>query len=253
MSGRTPQFVGVDLASQPEKSSLCVIEWVGKPRITDLVRPATDDAIVERARDADAIGIDCPLGWPTPFVEMIRRHHEGTATSGIDADPRDLRLRTTDQWLRRHHTPRDPLSVSTDRLGIVALRGIGILERLVGPGADRSGADGVYEAYPAGSLAVWGLRSTGYKSTGRNDGAAVEARAEIVTALAPHIDLGSWSERLVDNADDLDAVVTAIVAGLGHAGLSTAAPPEHRKVATIEGWIHVPTVPLDALPAAPGH
>ena len=31
------------------------------------------------------------------------------------------------------------LSVSTDKLGIVALRGVRILERLAGPGADRSG------------------------------------------------------------------------------------------------------------------
>jgi predicted nuclease with RNAse H fold len=251
MADRRPQFVGVDLASQPEKSSLCVIEWDGKPRVTDLVRPATDDAIVERALIADATGIDCPLGWPTPFVETIRRHHDGQTTRDVDAEPRDLRLRTTDQWLRHHHTPRDPLSVSTDRLGIVALRGIGILERLVGPGADRSGAAGVYEAYPGGTLAVWGLRSTGYKSSGRTDVAAADARREIVGALAPHVDLGPWPERLVDNADDLDAVITAVVAGLGHAGLTTVAPAEHRAVARVEGWIHVPTVPLDRLPAHP--
>ena len=241
------RFVGVDLASQPEKSSLCVVEWptgTARPRITAVHRPADDDLIVELAADAAAVGLDCPLGWPSPFVEMVAAHHRGEATSGVAATPRDLRLRTTDQWIRRH-IPRDPLSVSTDRLGIVALRGIGIIERIAGPGVDRSGAAGLYEAYPGGSLAVWGLTATGYKTAD-----AIAVRRDIVEALAAHIDLGDLSvDDLAENADDLDAAITAIVTALAHAGATTAAPPELHDLARIEGWIHVPTIDLSEIAA----
>ncbi|MEZ5246259.1 MAG: DUF429 domain-containing protein [Acidimicrobiales bacterium] len=246
-SDRPLRVVGVDLASQPKKSSLCVIEWEEHPRVVELARPADDDLIVAHADAADATGLDCPFGWPSDFVETVRRHHEGRSVADVDTTPRALRLRTTDQWIRTNHVPRDPLSVSTDRLGIVALRGIRILERIAGAGADRSGAAGVYETYPGGSLAKWGLRSTGYK-----DEAGTDARRAIVDALADHIDLAGTAGRLVDNDDDLDAVITAVVAGLAHMGLTTSAPPEHRDVARVEGWIHVPVIALDALPDARG-
>ena len=242
-SERPLRVVGVDLASQPKKSSLCVITWDEQPRVVELARPADDDLIVAQAATADATGLDCPLGWPSKFIETVRRHHDGRSVADVDATPRDLRLRTTDQWIRANHVPRDPLSVSTDRLGIVALRGIKILERIAGPGADRSGALAIYETYPGGSLAKWGLRSTGYK-----DAAGTDARREIVDALAVHVDLAGTADQLVANDDDLDAVITAVVAGLALMGLTTSAPPEHRDVARVEGWIHVPVVSLDALP-----
>jgi uncharacterized protein DUF429 len=236
-------FVGVDLASQPEKSSLCMIEWTDHPRLIELDRPAGDDLIVDRAEAADATGLDCPFGWPAPFVETIRRHHDGEPTGDIDATPRDLRLRTTDQWIRRH-IPRDPLSVSTDRLGIVALRGIGILERLAEAGADRSGRAGFYETYPGGALAVWGLQAMGYK---KRD--ATGARRAIVDRLRAHVDLDHVAGRLIENDDDLDALIAALVAGLAHAGHTTSPPPEYAAVAAIEGWIHVPTISLDQVAA----
>lgn len=241
--GQPLRVVGVDLASQPTKSSLCVIEWDERPRVIELARPAGDDLIVARAATADAVGMDCPFGWPSKFIETVSRHHDRRSIADVDTTPRDLRLRTTDQWIRANHVPRDPLSVSTDRLGIVALRGIRILERIAGPGADRSGAAGIYETYPGGSLAKWGLRSTGYKGVDGTD-----ARRGIVDALAVHVDLAGTADQLVANDDDLDAVITAVVAGLAHMGFTTSAPPEHHDVACVEGWIHVPVVPLDALP-----
>lgn len=246
------RFVGVDLASQPANTSVCIIEWTDRPRVVSIERPATDDLIVDRIGGADAVGLDCPLGWPAPFVETVHRHHTGRSTVGVTGptgEPvtsRDLRLRTTDQWIRGH-LARDPLSVSTDRLGIVALRGIGILERVAGPGADRSGNAHIYEAYPGGSLAVWRLRSVGYKHAGARRTEATDVRAEIVDALRAHIDLGDTGEQMIDNADDLDALLTAVVAGLAVAGHTTSAPAEHSAIAATEGWIHVPTIALAEL------
>ncbi|MEM7141949.1 MAG: DUF429 domain-containing protein [Actinomycetota bacterium] len=232
------RFVGVDLAAQPEKSSMCLLDWARRPKVVDIVRPATDDAIVTAALDAMGVGIDVPFGWPTPFVDKIRRWHDGQSAALDDTTPRDLRLRTTDQWIRTH-VPRDPLSVSTDRLGIVALRGIGILEKLLGPRGDRSGRRGIYEAYPGGTLAVWGLPATGYKG---KDGAA--KRSTIVDALETQIDFGDFDVAARASDDDLDAILTAVIAGLARAKATTKPPAEHRRVAAIEGWIHVPTIGL---------
>ena len=237
--GARMRFVGVDLASQPEKSSMCLLEWNRRPTVVDLVRPAHDDAIVTAALDAMAVGIDCPFGWPTDFVEKVSRWHHGESAAAVHTDPRALRLRESDRWLREHHVPRDPLSVSTDRLAIVALRGIGILERLLGPHGDRSGRRHVYEAYPGGTLAVWGLPSTGYKGD-----AGTQKRAAIVDALDGPVDFGSHRDAVAASDDDLDAVLTAVVAGLGRARHTTRPPAEHRRTAAIEGWIHVPTIPL---------
>lgn len=242
------RVVGVDLASQPEKSSLCVVEWTAgqQPCVVELHRPADDDLIVDQAARADAIGLDCPLGWPSPFVDLVTAHHEGRPTLDQAAPPRDLRLRTTDQWIRQW-IPRDPLSVSTDRLGVVALRGVGIVERIAGPGADRSGAAGIYEAYPGGSLAVWGLTATGYKTAD-----AIATRQAIVDELARHVDIPADGPSPIDlatNADDLDAAITAIVTLLAHLGATTSAPSEFVDIAMKEGWIHVPTIPLDAVTA----
>lgn len=236
------RFVGVDLASQPEKSSMCLLEWRRRPTVVGLVRPATDDAIVTAALDAMAVGIDCPFGWPSDFVDKVSHWHHGRSAAATTATPRELRLRTTDRWLREHHVRRDPLSVSTDRLAIVALRGIGILERLLGPSGDRSGRRNVFEAYPGGTLAVWGLPATGYKGA---DGR--EKRADIVAGLEGSIDFGEHRDAMLDSDDDLDAVVTAVIAGLGRARHTTRPPAEHRRVAAIEGWIHVPTIALDEL------
>jgi predicted nuclease with RNAse H fold len=235
------RIVGVDLASRPQRSALCVLDWHERPRVVALHRPADDDRILHEAAAADAVGIDSPFGWPTPFVDLVARHHRGEPTRTVDATLRDLRLRRTDQWIRRW-IPRDPLSVSTDRIGVVALRAVGLVERMRGPGADRSGRDGLFEVYPGGSLARWDIPSTGYKS---GDGAPVRER--IVAAVAPFVDLAGVHDRVVGGDDELDAVITALVTGLAVAGRTTAAPPECRREAAVEGWIHVPTGPITDL------
>lgn len=235
------RLVGVDLASRPERSALCVLDWREHPRVVALHRPADDGVILDEAGTADGIGIDSPFGWPTPFVDLIGRHHRGEPTLGVEATPRDLRLRRTDQWIR-HWIPRDPLSVSTDRIGVVALRAVGLVERMRGPGADRSGRDGLFEVYPGGSLARWAIPATNYKARG---GAAVRER--IVTAIEPFVDLDGVRDRVIGGDDDLDALLTALVTGLAMAGRTTAAPPEWRREAAIEGWIHVPTGPITEL------
>lgn len=231
--------VGVDLAAQPRRTSIARVEWGERPRVTDVSSSADDDLIVDWCQGAAAIGIDAPFGWPSAFVELVSRHHRGER--GDLDDSESLRLRMTDKvvW---EATGKQPLSVSTDKIGIVAFRCARLLDRLRGPALDRSGADGVYEVYPGGALARWGLPSRGYK---RGD-AALEVRGRIVRALEPHVEFGAWEAAMLASDDDLDAVLSAMIAGLAATGRTTPPDSGHAPVAAREGWIHVPSGPLGA-------
>ena len=57
--------VGIDLAAEAARSAMAVIRWDKTDAVIEqLVLGATDRVLVEAARPADKVGIDCPLGWP---------------------------------------------------------------------------------------------------------------------------------------------------------------------------------------------
>lgn len=78
---------------------------------------------------------------------------------------RTLAYRETDREASRL-TGRWPLSVSTDRLGLTAMRCAGLLARIAQSGieVDRSGAGAVVEVYPGASLRLWQLPTAGYRT-----------------------------------------------------------------------------------------
>ena len=230
--------IGVDLAAQPRRTSIARVHWGDRPTVVDLASAADDDLIVDWCDGAAAIGIDAPFGWPSAFVDLVSRHHHGLPANPGDGSE-SLRLRVTDRivW---ETTGKQPLSVSTDKIGIVAFRCVRLLDRLRGPGLDRSGADGVYEVYPGVALARWGLPSRGYK---RGDQAPA-VRAEIVQTLEHHVDFGAWATQVRSSDDDLDAVISALLAGLAARGETIRPDPDTAAAASSEGWIHVPSGPL---------
>jgi predicted nuclease with RNAse H fold len=231
------RLIGLDLGAQPARTSICEMAWDETPVVVAVDSVAHDDLIIEWCDGADAIGIDCPFGWPIGFVEMVKLHAAGASTS-IAAATEELRMRRCDVFAWKA-TGKQPLSVSTDKLGIVAFRAVRLLERLRGPGFDRSGTEGVYEVYPGGALATWGLPSRGYK---RRDGLAT--RELIVAELERVIDFGPAHRRVIESDDDLDAVICAYLAGLAAQGATTPPPPELAAAAAVEGWIHLPSGPL---------
>jgi len=230
------RLVGVDLASQPKRTSLAVIE---AGRVVMLISEATDDTIIEHATGAHGVGIDAPLGWPDAFVETITAHH---GHESIPAhDPRNLRLRRTDV-ITHERSGKQPLSVSTDLIGVVALRAIRLLERLSGVGAARDGSAGVYETYPGSAVAIWDLVTSSYKPK-----TATDQRAAIVGALSTHLDLGGFDDQMIANDDDLDAVLCAAVAGLAASGATFVPDSDDVSLAQREGWIHIPSEPITSL------
>ena len=227
--------LGVDLAAQPKGTAACEINW----ETGDVwVRNGADDAdLIRAARDTlgsgGLVAIDAPFGWPVEFVQAISRHaaHE---RFGSAATP-ELRLRRTD----RRVSGRLPLSVSSDRIAIVAFRAARLLDEL-GP-LRRDGSDRVIEVYPAAALRRWGLERPGYKKDAGARGwisSAIEAALPALGIAAVRVSFGA-------SDDALDALIAALVGRAKSLDLVDPIPADDVDVALVEGWIWLPTA--DAL------
>jgi predicted nuclease with RNAse H fold len=242
--------LGIDLAAQPANTSACAVDWgPGQPVVSELRSGLDDEALLDAIAGADKVGIDAPFGWPDEFVDAMAAHRDraGWPGSGEDQDVYRFHLsfRATDRRLIEQGARR-PLSVSTDLIGVVAMRCAYLLDRLAARGepVDRAGAGKVIEAYPAPALSGWGLSATGYKS---------RVGAARLPELLAHLEEGlgglemTPQQREAAGSDHncFDAVVASLVARAAALGLTQ--PPgsdEERDRATREGWIHVPTNPL---------
>jgi predicted nuclease with RNAse H fold len=229
-SGLRLRTLGIDLAAQPKGTATCEMDW-GSGDVK-LVSRADDPALLAAARTVLASGglvaIDAPFGWPRPFIAAIRRHAAHKPFG--NAPTEQLRLRLTDQLV----PGRPPLSVSSDRIAVVAFRAARLLGAL-GP-IRRDGSDRVIEVYPAAALRRWRLERPGYK---RNVDVRAWIAAEITAAL-PKLRIDAWDAELRTSADALDALVAALVGRAKLLGFVDPLPPEHAKVALTEGWIWLP-------------
>jgi predicted nuclease with RNAse H fold len=238
---------GVDLSSQDQNTGICAIDWSNdEATVVDLELKVADRAIVDLIASADKVGIDSPLGWPIAFAEAVAVHSK----SGTwPADYRhgqtfDFRLRRTDYWIWKDLDLPQPLSVSTDRIALPAMRAAALLSALT----ERVPLDGsgvVVEVYPAAALNRWGLPSRGYKGQHNH-----EARSALVSEFRAATDgwltVSSPHEELCRSSDDaFDALIAALVARAAEKALFEPIPPEHRAVALREGWVAVPL--LDSL------
>ncbi|WP_116951068.1 DUF429 domain-containing protein [Jiangella endophytica] len=243
--------VGVDLSAEPAGTAVATIQWAGGAAVvTALAEKADDAVIIEAIAGADKSGIDCPFGWPLPFVEFVSGHRDGHVSGHPTLEGRDWRRelanRRTDEVVREA-TGLIPLSVAADRIGHAAFRCAWLLAQLARRGLDvhRAGSGTVAEVYPAASLKVWGLRHRGYKGTANRP-----AREGLVTALreaAPWLDLGPYDDTCRRSDHAFDAVVAALSARAAALRLVSAPEGEQVEKARVEGWIAVPECGLDDL------
>lgn len=248
-----PTTVGIDLAAQAKKTAIAAIDWsAGSAVVTELLVGADDETVKEwMSHPDDAVGIDCPFGWPMPFVDLVRQHTAGTVQP---QDTRDSRwrdrftYRATDRHIRVLHG-LNPLSVSADKIGHVAIRLAALMAEFDGARyRDRSGAGPWAEVYPPGALKKWELTSNGYK--GNINREKRNALIDDLLATAPYLDPGEYEAMMRESDDAFDAVICALVARAWKLGLTDPPPtssPE-RELAEQEGWIHIPTAPLGDLP-----
>lgn len=245
--------LGIDLSADPARTAACLISWregsVGRVEFLlagseDATRLG-DDGLVEMITEADLSGIDAPFGWPVAFVEAVRTWSD-RKTWSAGPDLTALRYRSTDL---RVPGPRRPLSVSTDLIGVTAMRCAAILDAL-GPDLDRSGMAGpAIEVYPAAALRSWGLTATGYKGGARSE---VRRRlvADLVERLSGVCEVGEEVSSLCERSHDaLDSLVASLAVRARMRGL-TAVPSDASEaaLARVEGWIHVPECELGELP-----
>ena len=242
---------GVDLAAELKGTALAVIEWGEKATLLELTVDVADAHITDAASRVEKLGIDCALGWPVEFVDFVR------ANAGMHVEPaefdggmewrRRLAYRETDRSVREH-TGRWPLSVSTDRLGLTAMRCAGLLSRLQAAGIpiDRSGAGLVVEVYPGASLRQWGFITQGYR-------ASADIRQRLLAdleAAAPWFSAGPHRQVMIDSCDAFDAVIAAFSSRAAALGQYLKPTAEQLERARVEGWIAVPNEPIERLVAS---
>jgi predicted nuclease with RNAse H fold len=239
--------LGIDLAAAPERTGVCVVTWNDDDCVAEVLAGPHDDErlLALMSRRWDKIGIDVPLGWPEPFVDAVTAHRKFQPWPEVAASAAEhrrlLRYRLTDLVLAGMDGLA-PLSVSTDLIGVVALRAALLLDRCAttGKSVRRDGLGPVAEVYPAAALRRWAPEVKGsYKRRGNREplGTLVAAICEAV----PITFAGDAYERCLDSHDTFDALVCALVARA--VTLGQTRPPrsdlEIRRAAT-EGWIHVP-------------
>lgn len=233
---------GVDLAAEPKGTALAVIEWKEtSATLVDLQLGVADETIVEAAGLVDKLGIDCALGWPIEFVEFLNNHANLESNSLPDGGMdwrRRASFRESDRNVKEV-TGKWPLSVSTDRLGLTAMRCAGLQGRILHSGIeiDRSGSGKIVEIYPGASLRLWGFDTAGYRAN-------EDARAELLTAIehsSPWLNLGSNRELMIRSTDAFDAVIASLATRSAAINQYLPPPKEFLETAKVEGWIALPT------------
>ena len=240
---------GIDLAAEPKGTSLALIEWNNdQAKLKELFLGVDDQQLVKLTKGANKIGIDCAFGWPVEFFEFLTQHMNPTQTSkGIDGAMewrRTLSYRETDREVRTI-TGRWPLSVSTDRLGLTAMRNAGLLARYqeAGVNVDRSGEGTVCEVYPGATLRLWGFDTAGYRTEDNK-------RAELLEKLksqAPWLNLSSFEDQMLDSTDCFDAVIAALAARAVALGAYSKPSKDQLDKAKVEGWICLPSGDISTL------
>lgn len=244
---------GVDLAAEARGTAVAVISWdLARARVTTLIEGADDSDVLAVVQNADKVGVDCPFGWPMEFVRLVHDHERGQLaappSSGRDWR-RGLTMRLTDQHIHQV-TGLMPLSVAADRISHAALRWAAIAATLEERGLDvsRDGSGLLAEVYPAAALRHWQLPNRGYK--GAANRSVRHGLVDRLLAQTPWLDLGEHAESCRSSDHALDAVLCALVARAVVLG-ATDPPGPHQPIAAVEGWIHVPTVPLEVLVRSP--
>lgn len=245
--------LGIDLAADPKKTAIAVIEWrASSAELVELRLPVTDAEIVELFRSTDFTGIDCPVGWPESFVPFLLAHAHGDsdavlAHDGLDGR-RTLAYRDTDRFVTAQ-TGLRPLSVSADRLAHPAMR-CAVLQAKIGQRFGVQPLDGsgkLAEVYPAASLRCWGLASRKYKGAGAAETATRGVIVEELVAVAPWLDIGEHRASMIASDDQLDAVIASLTARAVAVGRTLSPDADHQRRAAVEGWIHIPANGLAGL------
>lgn len=225
-------IIGIDCATQPEKTGLALALWNGGPVVLrETACGSRNDppaAIVARwleGADRALLALDAPLGWPLALGRELAHHEAGQP---VDADPADLFRRHTDRVVERLLGKR-PLEVGADRIARTAHAALQLLAAVSaetgrpiplvwGPGELEP--LGAIEVYPAATRLARGVLNRPGALAGLEDEFAADLG--FLEAASP---------------DVRDAVVCTLAGADFLAGRALA--PDDLAVARREGWIWV--------------
>ncbi len=242
MNENSTVTAGVDFASSASKTAACSISWrSNEAEVIELEESCDDNYLLALAKRVSKLGIDVPLGWPSTFVEALRAHQDdGSWPSTYDHQTNlsDYRFRKTDSWLRNDLKLSLPLSVSTDRIAIPAMRAAALVAQIK-PRVELDGSGLVVEVYPAAALSRWGFQSRQYKGTKYEAKRRVLIETFLHSCPWLHVN-DDVRERCLQNDNAFDAVIAALVSRAALVGLVEPVPMDLRDAAKREGWIAIP-------------
>jgi hypothetical protein len=139
--------VGVDLSAEARGTAVASIGWSGPcPELTTVQVGADDKAVLAALVNAGRAAVDCPLGWPEPFIDFLVAHRAGRAPAPVGQTGlewrRSLSRRATDLHVAEIVPGVVPLAVGADRIAAVAMRAAGLLAALADAGHPVTGAKG---------------------------------------------------------------------------------------------------------------
>jgi predicted nuclease with RNAse H fold len=210
-----------------------LITWTTTSATVEFIEVGvTDERLLELLPKADKVGIDVPLGWPNLFVEAVYAHRDFLPWPASSIN--ELRYRATDRYVCQE-TKRTPLSVSTELIGVVALRAAALLSRITAhEQIDRMGSGRLVEVYPAAALIRWGFSIVERRNTSL-------LAARLTRKLGSRLRMTTKAEgSCKTNRDALDSIVAAMIARASACGLCDPVPSEHSASARTEGWIALP-------------
>lgn len=242
--------LGIDLAAQDKNTAACRMTWSQGVGTVDKVYGGNDcsddellDLIVSVVRAGGTVGIDAPFGWPDAFLDQLLEYRDlGRWRDRPPPDPsRSLCYRLTDLYLKQGKDPPagfkgiHPLSVSTDRIGVVAMRCARLLSHLPHRGIPRDPLGRqVVEVYPGGALRRWGLAAKDYKH---------DQAVRVALLTQPPLDavvVTSDLARITNTDHAFDAMLSAIVARDVALGRDDPNRPGDDGQLRREGWIRMP-------------
>lgn len=237
-------IIGIDCAADPKKVGLAkgyilngtlvidaVIKPIGRQTVAEIVSGWIDE------KTKTLLAVDAPLGWPEPLGRELSNHSAGDLLTTV---PNNMFRRHTDRFIKETIN-KQPLDVGADRIARTAhaaLRIIHEIKEIMGltiPLAWDPEFEGnvcAIEVYPAATLTVLGLRSSGYK---KSDNTA--EREEILTGINESIDFKTDTSLMIENDDVLDAAV-CVLAGF-HFLNNNCIFPTDNELTKKEGWIWV--------------
>jgi hypothetical protein len=225
-------IIGIDCATQPEKTGLALALWDGGPVVLRETAcgsrhnlPAAIAARWLQGAERAVLALDAPLGWPLALGRELAHHAAGLP---IDVDPAELFRRHTDRVIEQLLRKR-PLEVGADRIARTAHAALQLLAA-VSVKAGRpiplvwSPGDldtlGAIEVYPAATRLARGVPN--------RPGALAGLEGEFAA------DLGFLEAA---SPDVRDAVVCTLAGADFLAGRALA--PDDLAIARREGWIWV--------------